>query len=83
MTRTWRIDGVTDAARARIAVARLAAAYGVPTVERARLATALSGHLRQCLTKGGAWLLTLEGPDTPGGPAALRAVVTPDRKSVV
>ncbi|KES03985.1 phosphatase [Streptomyces toyocaensis] len=77
MTRTWRIDGVTDAARARIAVARLAAAYGVPTVERARLATALSGHLRQCLTKGGAWLLTLEGPDTPGGPAALRAVVTP------
>lgn len=77
MTRTWRIGGVTDAARARIAVARLAAAYGVPTVERTRLATALSGHLRQCLTKGGAWLLTLEGPDTPDGAAALRAVVTP------
>ncbi|WP_149550294.1 PP2C family protein-serine/threonine phosphatase [Streptomyces marokkonensis] len=77
MTRTWRIGSVTDAARARIAVARLAAEYGVPTVERARLATALSGHLRQCLTKGGAWLLTLEGPDAPGGAAALRAVVTP------
>lgn len=77
MTRSWRIGTVTDAARARIAVARLAAAYGVPTVERARLATALSGHLRQCLTKGGTWVLTLEGPDSPAGEAALHAVVTP------
>ncbi|MFE1509803.1 PP2C family protein-serine/threonine phosphatase [Streptomyces sp. NPDC058726] len=77
MTRSWRIDGVTDAARARIAVARLAAAYGVPTVERARLTAALSGHLRQCLTKGGTWVLTLEGPGSPAGTSDLHAVVAP------
>ncbi|MET9367539.1 SpoIIE family protein phosphatase [Streptomyces griseoflavus] len=77
MTHTWRIRTVTDAARARIAVARLAEAYGVPTVERVRLATALSGHLRQCLTKGGTWVLGLEGPESSAGDAVLHAVVTP------
>ncbi len=81
MTRTWRIHTVTDAARARIAVARTAAAYGVPTVERARLATALSGRLRQCLTKGGTWLLTLDASapaDAPAGAAgALHVALTP------
>ncbi|MEU2284080.1 SpoIIE family protein phosphatase [Streptomyces sp. NPDC013178] len=64
MMRTWQISTVTDAARARIATARLAAAFGVTPVERARLAAALSGRLRQCLTKGGAWQLALE---TTGG----------------
>ncbi|MFE9775235.1 PP2C family protein-serine/threonine phosphatase [Streptomyces sp. NPDC005931] len=77
MTRTWQITTVSDAARARIAVARLAAEYGVPTVDRARLAAALSGRLRQCLTKGGTWLLTLEVPRSRGADGRLYAVVTP------
>ncbi|WP_330347234.1 PP2C family protein-serine/threonine phosphatase [Streptomyces sp. NBC_00582] len=63
MTHTWQITTVTDAARARIATARLAAAYGVPPVERARLSAALSGRLRQCLTKGGDWRLTARAAD--------------------
>ncbi|WDV49156.1 SpoIIE family protein phosphatase [Streptomyces coeruleorubidus] len=77
MMRTWQITTVTDAARARIALARLAAAYGVPTVERTRLAAALSGHLRQCLTKGGTWLLTLDMAGSPAEEGLLHAVVTP------
>ncbi|MFJ9738239.1 PP2C family protein-serine/threonine phosphatase [Streptomyces sp. NPDC101166] len=60
MMRTWQITTVTDAARARIATTRLAAAFGVAPLERTRLASALSGRLRQCLTKGGVWRLTLE-----------------------
>ncbi|MEU0675925.1 SpoIIE family protein phosphatase [Streptomyces sp. NPDC006172] len=60
MMRTWQITTVTDAARARIATARLAAAFGVAPLERTRLASALSGRLRQCLTKGGVWRLSLE-----------------------
>ena len=75
MTRIWRIGTVTEAARARIAVARLAAAYGVSTVDRTRLATALGGRLRQCLAKGGTWVLRLEGPSAEE--AVLRAVVVP------
>ncbi|MFI7497927.1 PP2C family protein-serine/threonine phosphatase [Streptomyces sp. NPDC049687] len=63
MTRSWHISTVTDAARARIATARLAAAYGVPPLERTRLAAALSGRLRQCLTKGGTWRLTVRAAD--------------------
>ncbi|WP_077799183.1 PP2C family protein-serine/threonine phosphatase [Streptomyces sp. JHA26] len=83
MTRTWQITGVTDAARARVAVARLAAAYGVPPLERTRLAASLSTRLRQCLTKGGTWRLTLEAAPAPdGAPDAgrgvLHAVVTPE-----
>lgn len=77
MMRTWQITTVTDAARARIALARLAAAYGVPTVERTRLAAALSAHLRQCLTKGGTWLLTLDMAGSPAEEGLLHAVVTP------
>ncbi|MEU7472574.1 SpoIIE family protein phosphatase [Streptomyces sp. NPDC044984] len=77
MTRTWRIRTVTDAARARIAVARLAAAHGVPTVERARLAAELSGRLRQCLTKGGVWVLTLDGPGPSAGAGTLHVSVVP------
>ncbi|MFI6039439.1 PP2C family protein-serine/threonine phosphatase [Streptomyces sp. NPDC051315] len=64
MMRTWQISTVTDAARARIATARLAAAFGVTPLERTRLASALSGRLRQCLTKGGTWRLTVR---TSGG----------------
>lgn len=77
MNRTWQITTVTDAARARIALARLAAAYGVPTVERTRLAAALSAHLRQCLTKGGTWLLTLDLAEGTAEEGLLHAVVTP------
>ncbi|MGA5362771.1 PP2C family protein-serine/threonine phosphatase [Streptomyces purpurascens] len=77
MMRTWQITTVTDAARARIALARLAAAYGVPTVERTRLAAALSAHLRQCLTKGGTWLLTTDLAGSPAEEGLLHAVVTP------
>ncbi|USQ85035.1 SpoIIE family protein phosphatase [Streptomyces phaeoluteigriseus] len=72
MMRTWQITTVTDAARARIAAARLAAAYGVVPLERTRLATALSGRLRQCLTKGGGWRLGLEA-----GHGQLRVEVAP------
>lgn len=59
MTRTWEISTVTDAARVRIATARVAAAYGVTPLERTRLAVALSTRLRQCLTKGGLWRVVL------------------------
>ncbi|AKZ53939.1 putative magnesium or manganese-dependent protein phosphatase [Streptomyces ambofaciens ATCC 23877] len=84
MTRTWQITDVTEAARARIAAARLATAYGVPPLERTRLVASLSAQLRLCLTKGGAWRLTLETgaasratPDATG--SVLHAVVAPDR----
>ncbi|MPY60212.1 PP2C family protein-serine/threonine phosphatase [Streptomyces spongiae] len=66
MTRTWHVSTVTDAARARIATARLAAAHGVTAVERTRLVTALTAHLRQCLTKGGEWRLGVEATACPG-----------------
>ncbi|MGW0613120.1 PP2C family protein-serine/threonine phosphatase [Streptomyces sp. NPDC002788] len=77
MMRTWQITTVTDAARARIALARLAAAYGVPPVERTRLAATLSAHLRQCLTKGGTWRLTVHLAGSPSQEGLLHAVVTP------
>ncbi|MFI8189139.1 PP2C family protein-serine/threonine phosphatase [Streptomyces sp. NPDC085946] len=77
MKRTWQISTVTDAAQARIALARLAAAYGVPAVERSRLAVTLSAHLRQCLTKGGTWRLALTAVGAPGEEGRLRVVVTP------
>ncbi|MEU6452588.1 SpoIIE family protein phosphatase [Streptomyces sp. NPDC046979] len=81
MTRTWQISDVTDAARARVATARLAAACGVPPLERTRLTAAVGAQLRLCLTKGGTWRLTLT--TSPAGRAtaeagkgALHAVVT-------
>ncbi|MGW6546662.1 PP2C family protein-serine/threonine phosphatase [Streptomyces massasporeus] len=77
MMRTWQITSVTDAARARISLARLAAAYGVPTVDRTRLAAALSAHLRQCLTKGGTWRLTMDLAGSPAEEGLLHVVVTP------
>ncbi|MFF5313559.1 PP2C family protein-serine/threonine phosphatase [Streptomyces massasporeus] len=77
MMRTWQITTVTDAARARISLARLAAAYGVPTVERTRLAAALSAHLRQCLTKGGTWRLTMDLAGSPAEEGLLHVMVTP------
>ncbi|MEU3901549.1 SpoIIE family protein phosphatase [Streptomyces sp. NPDC045251] len=86
MTRTWHITDITDAARARIATARLAAAYGVPPLERTRLLASLGAQLRLCLTKGGTWRLTLEsGTASPAtaeadaGRGVLHAVVTPSR----
>ncbi|MFI2642160.1 PP2C family protein-serine/threonine phosphatase [Streptomyces sp. NPDC018610] len=78
MTRAWRISTVTDAARARIATARLAAAYGVPTLDRTRLTTALSARLRQCLTKGGTWRLVLDGPGHGEDEGLVRVTLTPD-----
>ncbi|MFF4521057.1 PP2C family protein-serine/threonine phosphatase [Streptomyces bluensis] len=67
MSRTWNVSTVTDAARARIATARLATACGVTAVERTRLVTALTAHLRQCLTKGGEWRLGVQVPPSQGG----------------
>ncbi|MEU0743003.1 SpoIIE family protein phosphatase [Streptomyces sp. NPDC006134] len=77
MMRTWQISTVTDAARARIAAARLAAAHGVPPLERTRLAASLSAQLRQCLTKGGTWRLTLETDTSAGAQCLLHVTVTP------
>jgi GAF domain-containing protein len=79
MTRSLRIATVVDAARARIATARLAAAYGVPALERTRLTSALSAHLRQCLTKGGTWRLTLQTTAAPADEGLLHVEVTPAR----
>lgn len=79
MTHTLRITTVTDAARARVATVRAAAAYGVPPLERARLATALSARLRQCLTEGGTWTVVLGARSpAPGGDAGtLHVTVAP------
>ncbi|TQJ46862.1 PP2C family protein-serine/threonine phosphatase [Streptomyces sp. SLBN-115] len=59
MNLTWPISTVSDAARARITTARVAAAYGVPPLERTRMAAALGARLRQCLSKGGSWRFVL------------------------
>ncbi|MGW7279309.1 PP2C family protein-serine/threonine phosphatase, partial [Streptomyces sp. NPDC054844] len=69
-------------ARPRTSTARLAAAYGVPPLERARLLASLGAQLRLCLTKGGTWRLTLEAGTasraTPAvGEGVLHAVLTP------
>ncbi|MGM1079431.1 PP2C family protein-serine/threonine phosphatase [Streptomyces sp. H28] len=77
MTRTWRIASTADAAAARAAAARAAALCGAPAVERARLAASVGGRLRQCLTKGGTWALTLEVSASPSGRGILRVVVAP------
>ncbi|MFE9808969.1 PP2C family protein-serine/threonine phosphatase [Streptomyces sp. NPDC005548] len=72
MTDTWQITTVDDAARARIAAARLAAAHGVSTVERTRLVTALSAQLRQSLVKGGSWVMTVRStPPAESGPGTI------------
>ncbi|MGY6022926.1 PP2C family protein-serine/threonine phosphatase [Streptomyces spinosirectus] len=76
MKRTWEIATVTDAARARIATARLAAAYGVAVLDRTRLTTSLSAQLRQCLTKDGTWRLTLDVVTGEAGPGALHLSLT-------
>jgi len=86
MTPSLQITTAVDAVRARIATARLAAAYGVSALDRTRLTSALSAQLRQCLTKGGTWRLTLDVTAAPAGdgltaaPAGdglLHALVTP------
>lgn len=80
MTHTWQITSVLDAARARIATARLAAEHGVSVLDRTRLVTAVSAHLRQCLTKGGTWRLTLEttSPSRRGPQLRLTLRPSPD-----
>ncbi|MEU7321273.1 SpoIIE family protein phosphatase [Streptomyces griseoviridis] len=75
MKRVLHIASPTDAALARVTTARLAAAHGVPALERTRLATELSAQLRECLTKGGSWRLILETDGTEE--RALHAVVVP------
>lgn len=81
MTRTWHVSSVTDAARARIATARLATAHGVSPTDRARLVSMLTAQLRQCLTKGGAWLLTTRVTTArPGGTRFLVEVTSPNRR---
>ncbi|WP_405623119.1 PP2C family protein-serine/threonine phosphatase [Streptomyces sp. NBC_00076] len=77
MTPSLPIATALDAARARIATARLAAAHGVSALDRTRLTSALSAHLRQCLTKGGTWWLTLDVTAAPGEDGLLHALVTP------
>ncbi|MDQ0579026.1 PP2C family protein-serine/threonine phosphatase [Streptomyces rishiriensis] len=72
MNHTWPITTVSDAARARITTARVAAAYGVPPLERTRLAAGLSARLRQCLNKGGLWFCVLTVAD-----GSLRVEVSP------
>ncbi|MFF4147518.1 PP2C family protein-serine/threonine phosphatase [Streptomyces sp. NPDC001698] len=81
MTHTLRIITVTDAARARVATARAAAAYGVPPLERARLATSLGARLRQCLAEGGAWTVVLgtRAPAPEGDAGTLDVTVAPAR----
>ncbi|MFE0331739.1 PP2C family protein-serine/threonine phosphatase [Streptomyces sp. NPDC058960] len=76
MTHTWQIITVVDAARARIATARLAADLGVSVVDRTRLVTALTEQLRQCLTKGGAWRLVLGTTPPSRGEEQARLWVT-------
>ncbi|MGW1672527.1 PP2C family protein-serine/threonine phosphatase [Streptomyces sp. NPDC002324] len=81
MTRTWHVSSVIDAARARIATARLATAHGVSATDRARLVSVLSAQLRQCLTKGGAWLLTARVSTAgPGGSRFLVEVTSANRR---
>ncbi|MFE1845725.1 phosphatase, partial [Streptomyces sp. NPDC059515] len=77
MTRSWRITGTADAGAARAAVARAAALCGAPAVERARLAASVGGRLRQCLAKGGTWVLTLDVSASPSGGGTLTVVVAP------
>ncbi|MDX3585455.1 SpoIIE family protein phosphatase [Streptomyces europaeiscabiei] len=81
MTRTWHVSSVIDAARARIATARLATAHGVSATDRARLVSVLTAQLRQCLTKGGAWLLTARATTArPGGSRFLVEVTSANRR---
>ena len=81
MIRTWSVRTVTDAARVRIAAARLAAACGISTVERTRMVTALTAHLRQCLTKGGAWRVGVTATPMPGGGEFVIEVEAEGRRS--
>ncbi|MFE7233199.1 PP2C family protein-serine/threonine phosphatase [Streptomyces sp. NPDC001231] len=79
MTHTLRITTVTDAARARVTTVRAAAAYGVPPLDRARLATALGARLRQCLAEGGTWTVVLgaRAPAPDGDAGTLHVTVAP------
>ncbi|CAL9339050.1 PP2C family protein-serine/threonine phosphatase [Streptomyces sp. enrichment culture] len=76
MNPTWYVRTVTDAARARIGTARLAAACGVSPLERTRLVVALTAQLRQSLTKGGTWIVTAR-TDEPSDDGRLTVELRP------
>ncbi|HET9381998.1 MAG TPA: GAF domain-containing SpoIIE family protein phosphatase [Streptomyces sp.] len=76
------ISCAEDAAGARVATARLAAAYGVPALERTRLTASLSAHLRDCLAKGGTWRFGVRVPAAgEDGTDRLQVVVAPPREA--
>ena len=54
---TWKIGSATDAARARVVVARLTATVEAPVPDRARFLADLTAQLRRCLDQDGAWEL--------------------------
>ncbi|MEU8470512.1 SpoIIE family protein phosphatase [Streptomyces sp. NPDC029006] len=63
----WKIASVGDAARARVAVDRVATDGGAPALERARLLTSLTARLRRCLAQGGTWELRLHARRSTAG----------------
>ncbi|MET9395287.1 PP2C family protein-serine/threonine phosphatase [Streptomyces sp. NPDC006624] len=72
----WKIGSVSDAARARTAVARLLAAADVPLVARARFLTDLTAHLRAGLEgSGGCELLVTTRPGTAEAPGHVTTAV--------
>lgn len=73
----WHITSVSDAARARTAAARLAAAAGAPVLERARFLTALTERLRHCLAQGGADVVVTTEETTPDTGRRVRVDVRP------
>ncbi|MER6346027.1 PP2C family protein-serine/threonine phosphatase [Streptomyces sp. NPDC001595] len=56
----WKMSSVTDAARARAALERIATDGRAPARERARFLIALTSRLRHCLDQGGEWELRLD-----------------------
>ena len=70
---SWDITGAADAARARAAVAGVAARAGLPVRERLHLTTRLTRQLRQLLTGGGSGRLEAALlPAEDSAPARLR-----------
>lgn len=81
MMRTWQISTVTDAARARVAVAHLAAACGVTAPGLTRLTSDLGARLRQCLTRSGTWQLTFQVPASDADEKLLHLTLSPNREA--
>ncbi|MEU1072783.1 MULTISPECIES: GAF domain-containing SpoIIE family protein phosphatase [unclassified Streptomyces] len=77
-TDLWKITSAQDAARARVALARLAVDAGAPPLRRARFLTDLAAHLRHCLGQGGVWELLVQAPrPAPGHRPRLRITLRP------